>query len=53
MGAQLARIELDVMFQLLRTRFETFEVAGPVDRLSWITNGSLKHLPIRYRLAGS
>jgi len=52
MGAQLARIELDVMFQLLRTRFETFEVAGPVERLSSITNGSLKHLPVSYRVAG-
>jgi cytochrome P450 len=51
MGAHLARVELDVIFRLLVNRFEGFEVAGPVVRLESIVNGSLKHLPVRYRLA--
>ena len=51
MGAHLARVELDVIFRLLVDRFEGFEVAGPVVRLESIVNGSLKHLPVRYRLA--
>ncbi len=51
MGAQLARVEIDVIFRLLVDRFEGFEVAGPVVRLESIVNGSLKHLPVRYRLA--
>jgi cytochrome P450 len=51
MGAHLARIEIDVLFSLLIKRIETFEVAGEIERLSSIINGSLKHLPIRYRLA--
>ena len=51
MGAHLARVEIDVIFRLLVDRFEGFEVAGPVVRLESIVNGSLKHLPVRYRLA--
>ena len=51
MGAHLARVEIDVIFRLLVDLFEGFEVAGPVVRLESIVNGSLKHLPVRYRLA--
>ncbi|MET0912559.1 MAG: cytochrome P450 [Acidimicrobiales bacterium] len=51
MGAHLARVEIDVIFRLLVDRFEDFEIAGPVVRLESIVNGSLKHLPVRYRLA--
>jgi cholest-4-en-3-one 26-monooxygenase len=51
MGALLARVELEIIYGLLRERLERFEVCGPVDRLSSITNGSIKHLPIRYRMA--
>jgi len=39
------------MFRLLLDRLVSFEVAGPVERLSSIINGSIKHLPIRYRFA--
>jgi cytochrome P450 len=50
MGAHLARVEIETMFGLLRERLESFEVVGAVSRLSSLTNGSIKHLPIRYRL---
>jgi cholest-4-en-3-one 26-monooxygenase len=53
MGAQLARVELEVMYWLLLERLEWFEVSGPVERLSSITNGSLKHLPIRFQIKES
>ena len=51
MGAQLARVELEVIFSHLLARLESFEVAGPMERLSSIINGSIKHLPLRYRMA--
>ena len=46
MGAHLARIEIDVLFRHLVTRLASFEVSGRVKRLSSITNGSIKRLPI-------
>ena len=30
---------------------ESFELAGPVERLGSAVNGGIKHLPLRYRLA--
>jgi cytochrome P450 len=51
MGAQIARVEIEVIFRLLLERLESFEVSGPVERLSSIVNGSIKHLPLRYRVA--
>jgi cholest-4-en-3-one 26-monooxygenase len=51
MGAQLARVELEVMFRLLLARLERFELSGPVERLSSAVNGSIKRLPLRYRTA--
>jgi cholest-4-en-3-one 26-monooxygenase len=50
MGALLARVELEIMYGLLIDRIESFEVSGVVERLSSITNGSIKHLPIRYEM---
>ncbi len=50
MGAHLARVELETIFSLLLDRLESFEVSGPVVRLEALINGSIKHLPIRYRL---
>jgi cholest-4-en-3-one 26-monooxygenase len=47
MGAHLARVEIEVMFRQMLDRIASFEVAGPIARLSSITNGSLKRLPIR------
>jgi cytochrome P450 len=51
MGAHLARLELVTIFRHLLRRLESFAVAGPVERLRSITNGSLKHVPLRYRIA--
>jgi cytochrome P450 len=50
LGAHLARLEIEVIYRLLLERFESFAVTGPVERLDSIVNGSLKHLPVRYRL---
>jgi cytochrome P450 len=51
MGAQLARGELEIMFRHLLGRLEWFELSGLVERLSSVVNGSIKHLPLRYRMA--
>jgi cytochrome P450 len=50
MGAQLARVELEILYGFLLDRVESFDVSEPVERLSSIQNGSVKHLPIRYRM---
>jgi cytochrome P450 len=52
MGAHIARVEIEMIYRGLLERLEEFEVAGPVERLSSITNGSIKRLPLRYRMAG-
>ncbi len=49
MGALVARVELETIFRHLLTRLEWFEVAGAVERLSSIVNGSIKHLPLQFR----
>jgi cholest-4-en-3-one 26-monooxygenase len=49
MGAFVARVELETIFRHLLARLEWFEVAGAVERLSSIVNGSIKHLPLRFR----
>ena len=48
MGAHVARVELETIFRHLLARLESFEVSGPVERLSSIINGSIKHLPLSY-----
>jgi cytochrome P450 len=47
MGAQVARVELETIFRHLLARLDAFAVAGTVERLSSITNGSIKRLPLR------
>jgi cytochrome P450 len=49
MGAQVARVELETILRHLLARLDEFEVVGEVERLSSITNGSIKHLPLRWR----
>lgn len=50
MGAQLARVELEIVYRLLLERLQSIDVSGPVERMSSIQNGSIKHLPVRYRM---
>jgi cytochrome P450 len=50
MGGHLARVELETIFRHLLDRLEWFELSGPVERLESAVNGSIKHLPLRYRL---
>jgi cytochrome P450 len=50
MGAHLARLELETVFRHLLTRLELFELTGPVERLASAVNGSIKRLPLRYRV---
>jgi cytochrome P450 len=47
MGAQVARVELEIIFRHLLDRLASFEVVGAIERLSSIVNGSIKHLPVR------
>ena len=49
--ADQTRVELEIVYGLLLDRLASFEISGSVERLSSITNGSIKHLPIRYRMA--
>jgi cytochrome P450 len=49
MGAHVARVELETIYRHLLERLESFEVTGAIERLSSITNGSIKHLPLSYR----
>ena len=50
LGGHLARVEIQTIFRLLLERLEWFELSGPVVRLESAVNGSIKHLPLRYRL---
>jgi cholest-4-en-3-one 26-monooxygenase len=50
LGAHLARVELETIFGHLVERLEWFELAGEVERLKSAVNGSIKQLPLRYRL---
>jgi cytochrome P450 len=47
-GAHLARVEVELVLAHLIGRVERFELAGPVERLRSIVNGSIKRLPLRY-----
>jgi len=50
MGAHVARVELESIFRHLLVRLKSFDVSGPVERLTSAVNGGLKHLPLRYQL---
>ncbi len=50
LGANLARLELSVIFAHLAKRLEHAELAGPVERLRSSFVGGIKHMPIRYKL---
>ena len=50
LGANLARLELRVIFQALAERLEEVELAGPFERMRSSFLGGVKRMPIRYRL---
>jgi cytochrome P450 len=50
LGANLARLELRILFRQLPERLLEAEVVGPVERLRSSFLGGVKHVPVRYRL---
>jgi cholest-4-en-3-one 26-monooxygenase len=50
LGAQLARLELRVIFRELAARLDEIELAGPFERMRSGFLGGVKRMPIRYRL---
>jgi cholest-4-en-3-one 26-monooxygenase len=48
MGAHVARVEIETIFRHLLARMKTLDVVGTVERLSSITNGSIKRLSVNY-----
>ena len=53
LGANLARLELRILFRQLAERLVEAERTGPVERLRSSFLGGVKHMPIRYRMAPS
>jgi cholest-4-en-3-one 26-monooxygenase len=50
LGANLARLELRVMFEQLLDRFSRMELAGPVERLRSNFNNGIKRMPVRWKV---
>jgi cytochrome P450 len=50
LGANAARLEMQIMFRHLIERLGHVELAGPVERLRSSFLGGVKHMPIRYSL---
>jgi cholest-4-en-3-one 26-monooxygenase len=48
LGANLARMEIRVLFEELIRRVPTIEAAGPAERLRSNFIGGIKHLPVRF-----
>ncbi|MBW2293155.1 MAG: cytochrome P450 [Deltaproteobacteria bacterium] len=53
LGANLARLELRILFRQLVARLQEIELIGPVERLRSSFLGGVKHIPIRHRIAPS
>ena len=47
LGAQLARLEIKLLFEELAGRYPKIEALGPPDRLRSNFIGGIKHLPVR------
>ncbi|MCB9722580.1 MAG: cytochrome P450 [Spirochaetaceae bacterium] len=50
LGANLARLELRVIFEELAKRLESIELAGAFERMRSSFLGGVKRMPIRYRM---
>jgi cytochrome P450 len=48
LGANLARLEMRVMFEEIMTRFKRLELAGPVEYLRSNTIAGIKRMPVRF-----
>jgi len=48
LGANLARLEIRIMFEELLRRLPDIELAGPVTRLRSNFIGGIKHMPVRF-----
>jgi cholest-4-en-3-one 26-monooxygenase len=53
LGANLARLELRVVFRHLAARLTACELAGPAERLRSSFVGGIKRMPIRYRMTAA
>ena len=53
LGANLARLELRVIFEMLAKRLELVELSGNYERTRSSFLGGVKRMPIRYRLRPS
>ncbi len=51
LGANLARLEIGLVFGGLADRVESFEVAGPVERTRSNKHAGFRHAPVRFRPA--
>ena len=52
LGRILAEMEVEALFREIAARVEHVELSGPVEWVETNHTGGLKHLPIRYRIAG-
>jgi cytochrome P450 len=50
LGANLARLELQVMFRQLAERVESVELAGEIQRMRSSFVGGIKHMPVRIKV---
>ncbi|HEY2105902.1 MAG TPA: hypothetical protein VGH29_08960, partial [Candidatus Binataceae bacterium] len=50
LGANLARLELQMIFREIAARMEQVELAGPISRMRSSFVGGIKHMPIRYKM---
>jgi cytochrome P450 len=51
LGANLARMEIRIMFEELLARFSRFELAGPIVRFRTNKHAGVKHMPVRLAAA--
>ncbi len=50
LGANLARLELQMIFREIAARMDCVELAGPISRMRSSFVGGIKHMPIRYKM---
>jgi cytochrome P450 len=53
LGANIARLELEVIFRELMKKVEYIEPNGPIERLRSGFVGGIKHMPVRMKLRTS